>query len=109
MYYGNNYDVSHRTWTRRTFLTVAGGTALAGVGGTVAAEEDDFTTTAVTIDSFDGTEIAATLYESGDSSNDHPAMLLTHGYGRNRETVRSRAEMYAQNGYVTLAYDSRGF
>ncbi|UPM43981.1 CocE/NonD family hydrolase [Halocatena salina] len=109
MSHGNSYDVPHRAWTRRTFLTVVGGTALAAAGGTAAAGGDDFTTTDITIDSFDGTEIASTLYEPGDGSNDHPAMLLTHGYGGNRETVRSRAEMYARNGYVTLAYDSRGF
>lgn len=37
---------------------------------------------------------------------------MTHGYGLTRSLspfVRTRAEMYAQNGYTTLTYDSRGF
>lgn len=108
MPFDNGSDTSHGT--RRQFLALVGGTTLA-VAGRKASAAGEFTKRHVAVDSFDGTEIAATLYEPPDD-NPHPAMLMTHGYGLNRTTsplVRTRAEMYARNGYVTLAYDSRGF
>jgi ABC-2 type transport system ATP-binding protein len=41
----------------------------------------------------------------------HPAMLMTHGWGadHNAAYVERLTAMYASNGYVVLAYDSRGF
>lgn len=62
------------------------------------------------IESFDGVELAATLYEpAGDGPN--PAVLMTHGYGsfRGDPEITREAERYAEAGYVVLAYDSRGF
>ncbi len=109
MSFDTGADASRRT--RRRFLALVGGTtALTFAGGARAESGDGVTTTDVTIDSFDGTEIAATLYEPQGGSQ--PAMLLTHGYGLNRTLsplVQGRAAMYARNGYVTLTYDSRGF
>ena len=98
--------------TRRAVLEMVGGlTMLAAAGpSTVAATsgDRDFTKVDVSIDSFDGTTLAATLYEP--VGNDRtPVILLTHGYGGNRSDVAPWASMYARNGYTTLTYDSRGF
>lgn len=111
---------------RRTLLrsVAAGGVATAGVGastGTAEAIELDcvlsggffggdgaFSTTDVTIESFDGTEIEATVYEP-DAEGPHPAVLTTHGWGMSKEFLECTAATYADNGYVVLAYDSRGF
>ncbi len=104
------FDSSRGRRTRRTLLkTLGGAVTLAVTGtGTAAAETSRFTKTAVEIESFDGTTLAATLYEP--SGNDRqPAMLMTHGYGGSRSDVEPWATMYARNGYVTLTYDSRGF
>jgi ABC-2 type transport system ATP-binding protein len=95
--------------TRRSALRTIGGlTALAATGTGTAVADERFTTTDHDIDSFDGTELAATLYEPTGEGR-HPAMLMTHGYGGSRADVDAWAAMYARNGYVTLTYDSRGF
>ncbi|CAI50173.1 alpha/beta hydrolase fold protein [Natronomonas pharaonis DSM 2160] len=112
--------------TRRTVLRTlaAGGVAAAGtttaVGQASAIELDcalsgelfepsgDVTSRDVTIASFDGTELAATVYEP-DTAGPHPSVLTTHGWGLNKDLMRCTAQMYASHGYVVLAYDSRGF
>lgn len=110
MSHGNSSYRSREVWTRRAFLAAVSGTASVVAGGRGAADGDAFTTTDLVIDSFDGTELAATVYEpSAEGLDNHPAMLLTHGYGGDRSSVRTRAAMYVRNGYVALAYDSRGF
>ncbi len=97
---------------RRRFLTVVGAsTTMFGVGVSGAVGSDGISQSNLTIESFDGTELGATLYEpSGDGP--HPAVLMTHGYGGNRAIspfLDDRATTYASNGYVVLTYDSRGF
>lgn len=100
--------------TRRTVLRTVGTTAAVAAVGTTAvaaASEGGFTTTDYSIESFDGTELGATLYEPA-SGSPNPAILMTHGYGLTRSLsplVQARAELYARNGYTTLTYDSRGF
>jgi ABC-2 type transport system ATP-binding protein len=105
-----------RERTRRAVLKTIGGITAVTAASTapVAAastSEDAFTTTDFEIESFDGTELGATLYEPT-SDGPHPTMLMTHGYGLTRSLspfVLTRAKMYARNGYTTLTYDSRGF
>ncbi|WP_458185556.1 CocE/NonD family hydrolase [Haladaptatus sp. NG-WS-4] len=98
---------------RRTVLRglLAGATAT-GTSVTATAESDDapFDRTTVQIASFDGTTLVGSLYEPT-ATGPHPAMLLTHGWGadRNADYVQRMAELYAENDYVVLAYDSRGF
>jgi predicted acyl esterase len=92
--------------TRRDALR-AGGLALAGaaVVGTASAA---VTTRDLRIDSWDGTELAATLFlPSG--TGEHPAVLMTHGWGSDRSMAKARAQRYVEHGYVVLKYDSRGF
>lgn len=111
---------------RRMLLraTAAGGLTTTGVGigtrpaaaielecvrsGEFFTEEGAFTAQDVTIESFDGTEIAGTVYEP-DAAGPHPAVLTTHGWGMSKAFLRCTAAMYADNGYVVLAYDSRGY
>jgi len=96
----------------RGLLTAA---ALAGGGTSVtaatsAASEDGYTTTDRTITSWDGTRIRAREFEP-DGEGPFPAVLMTHGWGGDRTSSRITrvADRYASNGYVVLAYDSRGF
>jgi len=100
--------------TRRRFLAsvgvAAGAGALSAVSNPVVAQESEgaFTTERVEIESFDGTTIVATLYDPG-RSEPQPAVMMTHGWGGTRQDRDPQASLYASNGYVALAYDSRGF
>lgn len=112
----------NETVRRRTILQA--GLALAGSTLTLAAsgepvstdrpsgaEDAGYTTTDVEIESnYEGDDepvtIAATLYEP-DQEGEFPAILGTHGWGGNRSNVN--LGNFASNGYVGLAYDSRGF
>jgi pimeloyl-ACP methyl ester carboxylesterase len=97
------------TVRRRDF--VRGAAALAGSAGfagtatgrTSGGRED------VRIASFDGVEIAGTLY-TPDGAGPFPSVLVTHGYGSSSESgeVVREAERYRDAGYVVLTYDSRG-
>lgn len=72
------------------------------------SREGGYTSQDVEIESFDGTTIAGTVYVP-DGDGPHPSVLMTHGWSASREFVDCLAGNYAANGYVTLAYDSRGF
>ncbi|MFB6165563.1 MAG: CocE/NonD family hydrolase [Haloarculaceae archaeon] len=96
--------------TRRTLLGALGaglvGTAAAGVAG---AEGSGYTKIdRLDVRSWDGTTIAASLYEP-DAAGPHPAMLMTHGWGNDRSSADGVARLFAEHGYVVLTYDSRGF
>ncbi|MDY7081638.1 MAG: CocE/NonD family hydrolase, partial [Halobacteria archaeon] len=96
---------------RRNFLkTTAAATAGSALfsGQALAQQNQNYTTTDLTIESWDGIELAATVFEPK-SEGSHPAMLMTHGWGGSRSMAQSTASMYANNGYVVLTYDSRGF
>lgn len=68
----------------------------AAVPSTAAAEVDQED---LLIESFDGIELATTLYTPADAGP-RPAVLVTHGYGSNREdsSVTRDAERYADAG-----------
>lgn len=107
---------SARGRTRRSVLRGIGLTAgVAGVssvfGGVATARPEPdaaFETERVEIESFDGTTIVATLYVPA-SEGPHPAILMTHGWGSNRQANHPLAARYAGEEYVVLSYDSRGF
>ncbi|WP_254523020.1 CocE/NonD family hydrolase [Natrinema caseinilyticum] len=99
---------------RRRFLQATTGTAavFAGIPGTAAGwrSQASYSTSDRTISSFDGTDLATTLY-TPDAGGPNPAILMTHGWGENRRLASMTASIaagYAENGYVVLAYDSRG-
>jgi len=108
------------TETRRNILKYLGAaTGLAVVGSQtgnpfvhpVAALETDqeaFESDQRRIESFDGTELSATVYEPT-AEGPHPAILMTHGWGGNKSDLQPLGEVYASNGFVALAYTSRGF
>ena len=107
--------------SRRAFLgRFAAATVAAGIGSSAVAaravgaaaslegEYDYDVIEELTIDSFDGTTIEASLYEPA-GGDPQPAILMTHGWGGTRADREPLAELYASNGYVVLTYDSRGF
>ncbi|PSP43835.1 hypothetical protein BRC68_05145 [Halobacteriales archaeon QH_6_64_20] len=108
-------DTSRRDFLGRVALVAAAGTgtplfADRGVGAAASLEGGqayDVTET-LTIESFDGTTIEASLYEPN-TDDPRPAILMTHGWGGTRADREPLAELYASNGYVVLTYDSRGF
>lgn len=99
--------------TRRSVLRGLGGLAALSAGTSVqahASEGDAYATTNVTATSFDGTDLAGTLYVP-DGPGPFPVVLGTHGWGGDHTSaaVTRRADRYASEGYVFCAYDSRGF
>ena len=95
---------------RRAVLRGLAGTALvAGMGRAAARHSDEsvYETRDLTIESWDGTELACTVYEPA-ASGPRPSMLMTHGWGGDRSSAMG-PEVFATHGYVVLTYDSRGF
>ncbi|RKN38918.1 alpha/beta fold hydrolase [Micromonospora endolithica] len=56
-------------------------------------------------------DLDTTLYLPADASdgNKVPAVLLAHGFGGTKESVRSDAEEFAGRGYAVLTWTARGF
>ena len=59
----------------------------------------------------DAVQIDTTLYipASATSSSPAPAIIVAHGFGGSKNSVRGFASRLAGVGYVTLAYSARGF
>lgn len=107
--------VSGRAIDRRTVLQATATGAAAAVGGVGVSGSAGATTASVsfertTIESYDGTELGATLYIP-EESGPRPSVLMTHGWGAFRQSPITvpKALEYAKNGYAVLTYDSRGF
>lgn len=75
-----------------------------------SAQEDAHTATDETLTSFDGTEIAITVFRpAGASSGDPvPVILHSHGWTGSRWTEVSEAEAYLEEGYGVVSIDQRG-
>jgi len=106
-------DGSAVAMDRRSVLKATGATAAAatGVAGSAGASTlASVTKENFTIQSWDGTELGATLYIPPESGP-RPSVLMTHGWGAARISPLTvgKAMNYAQNGYAVLTYDSRGF
>ena len=56
-------------------------------------------------------DLDTTLYLPDDASPERkvPAVLLAHGFGGTKESVRSDAEEFAGRGYAVLTWTARGF
>ncbi|MGN9910812.1 alpha/beta fold hydrolase [Phytohabitans sp. LJ34] len=54
-------------------------------------------------------DLDTTLYLPTERSGPVPAVLLAHGFGGTKESVRTDAEDLAGLGYAVLAYTARGF
>lgn len=101
--------------TRRGVLsnTVTAGllsTAVSVTSTGAVAAEASYSRTDFTTQSWDGTKLVGSLYIP-DEDGPHPVVLGTHGWGNDHSTaaIKRRADVYASNGYVFCAYDSRGF
>jgi len=106
--------------TRRNVLKYLGAAAGLGVVGgqlsdpwahpvtALQSDEEAFTTEERRIESFDGTELDATVYEP-EAEGPHPAILMTHGWGGDKTQLQPLASVYASREFVVLAYTSRGF
>ncbi|MFE7072769.1 alpha/beta fold hydrolase [Streptomyces sp. NPDC057620] len=61
----------------------------------------------------DGVRIDTSYFTSGSTSarsgDRRPAVLLTHGFGGDKEDVREQAEDLARDGYAVLTWSSRSF
>jgi len=64
----------------------------------------------------DGTEVSldtTTFLPPGDAGSaadgPHPAVLLTHGFGGDKDDLVDQAQELAAEGYVVLTYSARGF
>ncbi|MFB6164588.1 MAG: CocE/NonD family hydrolase [Haloarculaceae archaeon] len=105
-------DAGGSGMNRRGFLRTTGvaATALTVGAGTAAGKGSGVSANNFTIESWDGTELKATLYTPAESGP-RPSMLMTHGWGINRFSPLTlpKALTYAKNGYTVLTYDSRGF
>lgn len=103
--------LSRRQFIQSASVVAASFVAASHVPTLVAGQAGDgeFTKTeTLTIESFDGTELEASLFVP-DAEGAHPAILMTHGWGGQRSDREDLAEFYASHGYVVLTYDSRGF
>lgn len=93
---------------RRTALKLAGTAGAALAAGAAPTTATEVTTREERIETWDGKELAATVYvPPGD--DEVPAVLMTHGYGGTRDDVARDATRYAGAGYLVVGYDSRGF
>jgi ABC-2 type transport system ATP-binding protein len=54
-------------------------------------------------------ELDTDLYLPPEGDGPHPALILAHGFGASKESLRTQAQEYAGAGYVVLAYTARGF
>ncbi len=56
-------------------------------------------------------DLDTTLYlpEGASAADRVPAVLLAHGFGGTKESVRSDAEDFAERGYAVLTWTARGF
>ncbi|MFD7612836.1 alpha/beta fold hydrolase [Streptomyces sp. NPDC059828] len=56
-----------------------------------------------------GARIDTSYFTAGDGGARRPAVLLGHGFGGSKDSVRARAEALARDGYAVLTWTARGF
>ncbi|MFD7441350.1 alpha/beta fold hydrolase [Streptomyces sp. NPDC059909] len=104
----------------RWFAGVAAFAVLAGAGTWTAAASDDVPTVhrEDQVLTMPGARIDTSYFTSGDGDGDgggggvggrRPAVLLGHGFGGSKESVREQAEALARDGYAVLTWSARGF
>jgi ABC-2 type transport system ATP-binding protein len=94
---------------RRVLPAAAALVVLAGAAvWAVRPTPDTWTTEDLRIAGAD-VELDARLYLPRERDGKVPAVLLAHGFGGSKESVRSDAESLADRGYAVLAWTARGF
>ncbi|MFC5804162.1 alpha/beta fold hydrolase [Streptomyces formicae] len=84
---------------------------LAGAGTWTAAASDEMPAVhredqALTMP---GARIDTSYFTSGGGTGRRPAVLLAHGFGGSKESVRAQAEGLARDGYAVMTWSARGF
>jgi predicted acyl esterase len=95
---------------RRVASALAGG--LAAAAFPVAASAAPFSTSQLVLKARDGIALRATINVPKGPvvpPDGYPAVVLLHGWGASRSSVAPLAATLAARGYVTLAYDQRGW
>ncbi|MEV7138197.1 alpha/beta fold hydrolase [Streptomyces tauricus] len=97
-----------RRWTAAALVVVLAGagtwTAVADDGPPAVHRADRLLPTAA------GVDIDTSYFTAGSKdAGRRPAVLLTHGFGGNKEDVRKQAEDLARDGYAVLTWSSRSF
>jgi len=72
---------------------------------------DKFETQRLRIASFDGTELAAILFQPKEKyfPGDRPALIFVNSWTLTEDEYHLQARKFAQKGYVVLSYATRGF
>jgi predicted acyl esterase len=72
---------------------------------------DKFETTRLRIPSFDGSELAAILFEPKEKHfpGDRPGLIFVNSWVLTEDEYHLQARKFAQKGYVVLSYATRGF
>ncbi|MGW1884423.1 alpha/beta fold hydrolase [Streptomyces sp. NPDC001970] len=93
----------------RWFAGVAAFAVLAGAGTWTAAASDDVPTVhrEDQVLTMPGARIDTSYFTSG--TGRRPAVLVGHGFGGSKESVREQAEALARDGYAVLTWSARGF
>ncbi|MEU4566468.1 alpha/beta fold hydrolase [Micromonospora sp. NPDC023956] len=105
------------TGRRLVAASVATALVAAAVGWAVWPERPAYTTEAALLTVRSGpsgdepVDLDTTFYlpEGASAGNRVPAVLLAHGFGGTKETVRADAEEIAGRGYAVLTWTARGF
>ncbi|MEU3303611.1 alpha/beta fold hydrolase [Streptomyces sp. NPDC006678] len=98
----------------RWLAAVAAFAVLAGAGTWTAAasEEQPSVHREDQVLSMPGARIDTSYFTSGDGDGDggrRAAVLLGHGFGGSKESVREQAEALARDGFAVLTWSARGF
>lgn len=103
-------QAAHAQASNKSEVKIAG--AVNGGGGALSQRKYDLTVT-----SFDGTEIAITVYQpSLKQEQPAPLLMYSHGWGGSRSTDLSETDSFTktarkawESGYFVLSFDQRGF
>ncbi|WP_338676893.1 alpha/beta fold hydrolase [Streptomyces sp. SCSIO 30461] len=97
---------------RRRWLAGVAAVAVLGSAGvwTVAASEDmPSVHREDRVLSMPGARIDTSFFTAGSGGARRPAVLVGHGFGGSKDSVRDQAEALARDGYAVLTWSARGF
>ncbi|MGV9884285.1 alpha/beta fold hydrolase [Streptomyces sp. NPDC003006] len=96
---------------RRLIAAAAAVVVLAGAGTWTAVASDDAPAVHRSDGMLDtgGAKIDTSYFTAGDPGEKRPAVLVGHGFGDTKESVREQAEDLARDGYAVLTWSARGF
>ncbi|MFF8785510.1 alpha/beta fold hydrolase [Streptomyces sp. NPDC015125] len=103
----------------RRLAAAAGALAVLIGGGTWAAASSDATPAVhradrvMTMPDRPGSKkevrIDTSFFTAGSAARRRPAVLLAHGFGATKDTLRPQAEKLARDGYAVMTWSARGF